>query len=62
MKKEYDHTPPESSKAEEPAIEYQRLTKAEISPPLTEEELNNSMSTEEFKEYWFQCIDEIIKK
>ncbi|MCD7932524.1 MAG: hypothetical protein LUH15_14880 [Tannerellaceae bacterium] len=66
MKKKYKHEEenPGNNVLKEPAIQYSKQAETEMtfSPPLTEEELAESMSTEEFKQYWFKCIDEIFKK
>ncbi len=65
MKKQYkplEENPEDNMVREPEAIPYDIETELTFSPPLTEEEWAESMSTEEFKEYWFKCIDEICKK
>ncbi|MCD7973274.1 MAG: hypothetical protein LUG18_11525 [Candidatus Azobacteroides sp.] len=64
MKKKYDLPEEniEADKVNEPLTPLNTNTEMSFSPPLTEEELAESMSTEEFKHYWFKCIDEIFEK
>jgi len=67
MKKKEEH--PEEynensspNKVNEPLADYGTETEMTFSPPLTEEELEEAMSTEEFKEGWLKCIDEVFNR
>ncbi|MCD7935447.1 MAG: hypothetical protein LUG98_01150 [Tannerellaceae bacterium] len=64
MEKKYKHDQPEGNRVEEPAIDYgvQRETEMTFSPPLTEEELKDSMTGEEFLDAVLSHIDKLFDK
>ncbi|MCD7938549.1 MAG: hypothetical protein LUG98_16950 [Tannerellaceae bacterium] len=49
-----------TDKLSEPAIEYHRTMEMKLSPPLTEEELNDCITTEELLESVYIHIDTLF--
>lgn len=64
MKKEYEQPEEnnESNKANEPEAAYKAETEMTFSPPLTEEDLADAMTGEEFLDAVLAHIDELFDK
>jgi len=64
MKKKYDlpEENPENNMVREPMAEYQRATDMKFSPPLTDEELKNAITGDDFWGDILDYVDELYGK